>query len=74
MEVEACSDQGETGVNSRAVRNRRRRGFERVAETRCEQATHACLAHVLLEDDGALLPPLLDKLVRVECLEEQEEA
>ena len=73
MEVEACSDQGETGVNSRAVRNRRRRGFERVAETRCEQATHACLAHVLLEDDGAWLA-LLDKLVRVECLEEQEEA
>jgi hypothetical protein len=44
-----------------------------VAETRCEQATHARLAHVLLEDDGAWLA-LLDKLVRVECLEEQEEA
>ena len=37
------------------------------------QPVHSRLAHVLLEDDGAWLG-LLDKLVRVECLEEQEEA
>ena len=40
---------------------------------RCQQATHARLAQVLLEDDGTRLAPL-DKLVRVERLKQQEEA
>lgn len=40
---------------------------------RCQQATHARLAQVLLEDDGTRLAAL-DKLVRVERLKQQEEA